>query len=65
MPLFFLKSGTLILGFLGIIITDGGHTLPSLCLRSGFAPKIGGKVYPKRAETDPNFTYPFVGGTKK
>ena len=33
--------------------------VPSLCLRSGFAPKIGDKVHPKREETDLNNTYPF------
>ncbi len=53
---FFLKSGTLIFGFFGIIITDGclhsGFALPSLCLRSGFAPKSGGKVDSKRDEKD-------------
>ena len=40
-PLFFLKSGTLIFVLLGIIITEGrfhsGFALGSLCLRSGFA----------------------------
>ena len=61
MPPFFIKSGTLIFDFLGIIITDGGHTMPSLCLRSGFAPKSGDKVETKWDETDLNITYPFVG----
>ena len=72
LPLFFLKSGTLILGFFGIIIIDGGHTLGSLCLRSGFAlaPLLrleskwsqgGGKVYPKWEETALGITCQFVG----
>ena len=61
MPLFFLKSGTLILGFFGIIITDGGHTLGSLCLRSGFAPKSGDKEYSKWDETELNINYQIVG----
>ena len=70
-PLFFLKSGTLIFDFFGIIITDGGHILPSFCLRSGFAlgslclrsgstPKSGGKGYSKRDEKDLNLTNTFV-----
>ena len=69
---FFLKSGTLILGFFGIIITGGGHTLGSLCLRSGFAlaPLLrleskwsqgGVKVYPKWEETALGITCQFVG----
>ena len=41
MPLFFLKSGTLIFVLLGIIITDGclhfAFVLPSFWVRSGFA----------------------------
>ena len=41
LPLFFLKSGTLIFVLLGIIITEdcfhSGFALGSLCLRSGFA----------------------------
>ena len=41
LPLFFLKSGTLIFVLLGIIITEGrfhsAFVLGSLCLRSGFA----------------------------
>ena len=41
LPLFFLKSGTLIFVLLGIIITEGrfhsGFALGSLCLRSWFA----------------------------
>ena len=41
LPLFFLKSGTLIFVLLGITTTDercrSGFVLGSLCLRSGFA----------------------------
>ena len=58
LPLFFLKSGTLIFVLSGIIITDGclhfAFALGSLCLRSGFAPKSGGKGYSKRDEKDLN-----------
>ena len=53
---FFLKSGTLIFGFFGITITDGclhsGFALPSLWVRSAFAPMSGGKEYSKRYEID-------------
>ena len=56
LPLFFLKSGTLIFVLLGIIITDGclhfAFALPSLWVRSAFAPKNGGKGYSKRDEID-------------
>ena len=34
-------------GLFGIIIIDGGHTLPSLCLRSAFAPKVEAKCIQK------------------
>ena len=47
-PLFFLKSGTLFLGFFGIIYkwavgTQDAFALPPLCLRSAFAPKVEAK----------------------
>ena len=62
---FFLKSGTLIFVLFGIIVTDGclrsAFALGSLWVRSAFAPKGGGKAYPKWDEIDFNITYPFVG----
>ena len=55
-PLFFLKSGTLIFDFFCIIIIDvcfhSGFALPSLWVRSAFAPMSGGKEYSKRYEID-------------
>ena len=55
---FFLKSGTLIFVLLGIITADGyfhfGFALPSLWVRSGFAPKSGDKEYSKWDEKAPN-----------
>ena len=40
-----------------------GDALPSSCLRSAVAPRIGGRAYPKRDEVDLNTTYPFSGWT--
>ena len=61
LPLFFLKSGTLIFDFFGIIITDdclhSAFALPSLWLRS----RSGGKAYSKWDEKAFDITYPFVG----
>ena len=54
---FFTESGTLIFAFFGIIISNADTP----CLRSAFAPKIGGKAYPKRDEKVPIITYPFSG----
>ncbi|MBR3488481.1 MAG: hypothetical protein IKH33_04120, partial [Bacteroidales bacterium] len=62
-PLFFFKSGTLILAFFCITIIGAQeyhttiyhttqHTMPSLWVRSGSTPKIGGKENPKRDEKD-------------
>ena len=63
--LIFLKSGTLIFVLLGIITADGcfhfGFALPSLWVRSGFAPKSGDKEYSKKDEIDHNNTYRFGG----
>ena len=54
----FLKSGTLIFVLLGRITADGcfhfGFALPSLWVRSGFAPKSGDKEYSKWDEKAPN-----------
>ena len=55
--LIFLKSGTLIFVLLGIITADGcfhfGFALPSLWVRSAFAPKSGDKEYSKWDEKAP------------
>ena len=55
-PLFFLKSGTLIFDFFCIIIIDvclhSGFALGSLWVRSAFAHKSGGKGYSNRDEKE-------------
>ena len=38
-----------------------GFALPSLWVRSAFAPKGGGKANPKREQKAPLITSPFVG----
>ena len=64
-PLFFLKSGTLIFVLLGIIITEGrfhsGFALGSFWVRSASTPKSGGKEYSKLDERDFRIKNQFVG----
>ena len=68
MPLFFLKSGTLVFVIFGIIISNvppsclrRAFVVPSSCLRFCLLSKGGGKGHPKWDKKVLVSTYPFSG----